>query len=467
MARAEDPAGKGQRPSGDWNNEGTVAAEYLWHSMIRRLHRLALLTAALTLPLIASAQDGEDYFDDGYLRYEDHVYLPSIRTVMFGIKGVDLSLPVIRLDGGEQLHLRFDDLRAEYHDFSFTIIHCDRNWNPTDIPPMEYIDGFMEDNVTDYRFSMNTGQQYIHYSFSIPNQNIRLKISGNYLLKVYADFDKDKPVITRRFRVFEKVVDIEAEIRMPMEVEKRRTHHQLNMRIRHSGLDIRNPLSDIAVHVQQNYRWDNIKTDLKPVFMREGELVYDNLGDIIFEGGNEFRWIDIRSLRYQPANVRTIWRDRDSLLTHVFLMDDKPFPKNQYIAQMDINGAFTIDFREGNYPDTEADYAMVHFRLLYDQPLLHGGIYIYGGLSDWAIQPKFRMEYNYKAKAYEANMLLKQGYYNYTYMFLEDGQTEGTVELIDASFLQTRQIYTFYVYHRQMGMRYDRLVGHDIIGSQN
>lgn len=435
-------------------------------TMTGSLRSLMLLFVATALSLNSFAQQ-DDYVDEGFMRYEDRVYLPSIRTVQFGIKGVNLSLPVLRMDGGEQLHLRFDDLRAEYNDLSFTVIHCDRDWRPTDIPPMEYINGFMEDNVSDYQFSMNAAQQYIHYSLTIPNRNMQLRISGNYLLLVYADFDKEKPVITRRFRVFEKLVDIEAEVRMPMEVEKRRTHHQVNMKVLHPGLDIRNPQSDVAVHIQQNYRWDNIKTDIKPLFIRQNELQYDNMGDVVFEGGNEFRWLDIRSLRYQPANVRTIWRDQDSLLSHVFLMDDVPRKKTQYISEMDINGAYTIEFREGNYPDTESDYAMVHFRLLYEQPLLHGGIYIFGGLSDWSIRPEFRMEYNYKAKAYEANLLLKQGYYNYQYMFLEDGQTEGSTEIIEASFLQARQIYTFYVYHRQMGMRYDRLVGHDIIGSQN
>jgi len=418
------------------------------------------------LPTVAQDKE-DDYVDDTFMRYEDRVYLPSIRTVLFHIKDVNLSLPVIQLGAGEQLQLRFDDLRAEYHDFSYTVVHCDRNWEPSDIPPAEYINGFMEDNIQGYQFSLNTTQSYIHYSFAIPNQNLDLKLSGNYLLLVYADFDRQKPVITRRFRIYEKLVDIEAEVRMPVEVEKRQTHHQINMKVMHPKLDIRNPMGDIAVHIQQNYRWDNVKTDVKPVFIRQNELAYDNMGEIVFEGGNEFRWIDIRSLRYQPANVRTIWRDPDSLLTHVFLTDDVPRRKTNYVAEMDMNGAYSIEFREGNYPDTESDYAMVHFRLLSEDPPLRGGIYVFGGLTDWVINPRFRMDYNYRSKAYEANILLKQGYYNYQYIFLEDGQTEGSTEMMEASFLAARQIYTFYVYHRQMGTRYDRLVGHDIIGSRN
>lgn len=428
--------------------------------------RLSGIVAYLCIvPIHALAQD--DYVDDSYMRYDDHVYVPSIRSVLFQIKGVNLSLPVIALGGGEQLQMGFDDLRGEYSDLSYTIIHCDRNWQPTDIPAMEYISGFMEDNISSYQFSINTTQRYIHYSFAFPNQNLNLKLSGNYLLLVYQDFDREKPVITRRFRVYEKLLDIEAAVRMPMEVEKRLTHHQIGVTVLHPKVDIRNPMGDIALHIQQNYRWDNVKTDLKPIFMKQNELIYDNMGEIVFEGGNEFRWIDIRSLRYQPSNVRSIWRDQDSLLTHVFLTDDVPKRKQNYVAEMDMNGAYSIDYREGNYPETEADYAMVHFRLLCDEPPLNGGIYVFGGLTDWVINPRFRMEYNYKSKAFEANILLKQGYYNYQYMFLEDGQTEGSTEMMEASFFAASQIYTFYVYHRQMGQRYDRLIGHDIIGSRN
>jgi hypothetical protein len=441
---------------------------YLWQSMEIKFYRWLLTAVFAAIGFVTLAQETEDdYVDDGFMRYEDRVYTPSIRTVLFQINNVNLSLPVIGLNDGQQLNLRFDDLRAEYSDLSYTVIHCDRNWQPTDIPAAEYIGGFLEENISNYKFSVNTTRNYIHYSFSFPNQNFNLKLSGNYLLLVYQDFDRQKPVITRRFRVYEKLVEIEASVRMPVEIEKRRTHHQINMKVLHPKFDIRNPMGDIAVHIQQNYRWDNMKTDSKPIFIRPSELAYDNMGEIVFEGGNEFRWIDIRSLRYQPSNVKSIWRDQDSLLTHIFLTDDVPMRKGNYVSNMDMNGAYAIEFREGNYPDTEADYAMVHFRLLYDEPPMNGGIYIFGGLTDWVINPNFRMEYNYKAKAYEANMLLKQGYYNYQYMFLEDGKTEGSTEMMEASFLAARQIYTFYVYHRQMGTRYDRLIGHDIIGSQN
>jgi hypothetical protein len=189
------------------------------------------------------------------------------------------------------------------------------------------------------------------------------------------------------------------------------------------------------------------------------------MGDVTFEGSNEFRWIDTRSLRYQPENVSNIWYDPDSLKNHVFLTTDKVFSKDHYRNVPDVNGAFSIDVREGNEPTTDADYALIHLRLKYEDPILDGGLYLFGGLTDWQVKPEHRLEYNYRDKTYEGDIYLKQGYYNYQYIYVRDGQTEGQTEVTEGSFFDARQIYTFYVYHQQMGSRYDRLIGHKIISS--
>jgi hypothetical protein len=416
-------------------------------------------------PLLALAQN-DDYFDDTFLRYEDRTYQKGIKTVQFHVRNVPLSLPVIKLGSSEQLQLQFDELDAEYQDYTYTVIHCDRNWEPTNIPQQEYIDGFLEENILNYDFSFNTVQQYIHYSFSVPNQNLRLKLSGNYVLIVYKDFDREKPIITRRFRVYEQLVEIAARVRIPMIINQRRTHQQLDVEIIHPDFDIRNPFADVALHIQQNYRWDNIKTDMKPIFIKDQRLVYDNMGEVVFEGGNEFRWIDTRSLRYQPENVSNIWYDPDSMKNHVFLIPDKVLSKDHYRTFPDINGAFSIDVREGTDPTRDADYALIHHSLKYQDPILDGGLYLYGGLTDWQIKPEHRLEYNYRDRTYEGSTYLKQGYYNYQYIYLRDGATEGETEITEGSFFDARQIYTLYVYHQQMGSRYDRLIGHSIITSQ-
>lgn len=432
---------------------------------MRRTHTFFIFTF-LFIPLLALSQD-EEYFDDNYLRYEDRTYQSNIKTVQFHVRNVPLSLPVMKLGGGEQLEMHFDELNAEYQNYTYTVIHCDRDWNPTNIPQQEYIDGFLEETILNYDFSFNTVQQFIHYSFSVPNQNLRIKLSGNYILMVYKNFNRDEPIITRRFRVYEDIVSISARVRIPMVIAKRRTHQQIDVVINHPDYQIRNPFGDLAIHIQQNYRWDNMKTDMKPMFVKDKQLIYDNMGDVLFEGSNEFRWIDSRSLRYQPENVTNIWYDPDSMKNHIFMVPDKVFSKDHYRNVPDINGAYSIDVREGNDPTRDADYALVHLQLKYYDPILDGGLYLFGGLTDWQIKPEYRLDYNARDRMYETEIFLKQGYYNYQYIYVQDGATEGETELTEGSFFDARQIYTMYVYHQQMGSRYDRLIGHAIFSSQS
>ncbi len=421
-----------------------------------------ILFSVFLFPFSSMAQE-DDYFDDDFVRYEDRTYQPNVKTVQFHLQGIPLSFPVIKLGAGEVLELSFDELDAEYQNYTYTVIHCDRNWEETSVPVTEFIDGFMEMNISDYDFSFNTVQKYMHYSFSFPNQNFNLKISGNYILLVYKDFDRNQPLITRRFRVYENIVEIKAQSRLPLVISKRKTHHQIEVVINHPDYEIRNPFGDLELHIQQNYRWDNIKTDMKPIFIKDQQLIYNNMGEVLFEGSNEYRWIDTRSLRYQPENVRSIWYDPDSMKNHVFLIPDKIFSKTSYSTQPDINGAFSIGVREGNDPTRDADYVLIHFQLQYPEPLMDGGLYLYGGLTEWQVLPKYRLDYNQRDGMYEGSAYLKQGYYNYQYIYVKDGQTEGETELTEGSFFQARQIYTFYVYHSQMGSRYDRLIGHTII----
>lgn len=424
---------------------------------------LVVLLAASAV--LCVAQD-DDYFDQRHERFDDHTHVTHIRTVLLHVKNSPLSMPVIMLNNGEQLELSFDDLDGEHRSYGYYLTHCDRNWQPTDMPRPQYIRGQQDEQILNYRYSFNTLQQYVHYSVLIPNANMHFTLSGNYVITVFSDYDQTRPVITRRFRVYENLVSLKPEVKMPMEIEKRRTHHQIGLTIEHSKYDIANPIGDLSVQIFQNYRWDNAKIDLKPIFIRKNELVYDNMGEILFEGGNEFRWVDIRSLRYQPENVRDIFYDRDSLRQHVFLINDKPNRKNYYTTQSDLNGAYQVIVREGNDPATESDYAYVHFGLDWPEPETNGVFYIFGGLSDWQMQQDLRLEYNRAEKAYVGLAYLKQGFYSYQYLFVPDDAKEGSVEPSEASFFQASQVYTFFVYHRGMGMNYDRLVGHTITSSR-
>jgi hypothetical protein len=214
----------------------------------------------------------------------------------------------------------------------------------------------------------------------------------------------------------------------------------------------------------QNNRQDNVISDVKPMYIRNREVSYENDEMLVFPGGNEFRNFDTKSLRYQTEFIRNI--DFHGGVYHVELHHSRPREFSRYFSHQDINGRFLIRNEEGRDAAIDADYLMVYFTLQREKPFDNGNVYVLGALADWDFQSRNRMSYNPSGKAYELTMLLKQGYYNYKFAFLEDGSPEADATIIEGSFHEAENDYLILVYHRQPGSRFDRLVGTQQINSR-
>jgi hypothetical protein len=130
-----------------------------------------------------------------------------------------------------------------------------------------------------------------------------------------------------------------------------------------------------------------------------------------------------------------------------------------YYSEKDINGRYLVASEDNvRDSDIEAEYVWVHFFLKYESPLIDGAIYVSGALSDWAYTPENRMNYNYQRKGYECALYLKQGYYNYQYVFLENGLSIGDESFIEGMHFETENDYAVFVYNREGGTLYDRLI---------
>jgi len=387
----------------------------------------------------------------------------NIHTVQLYKKGWNMSYPIINLYPQEQLTLEFDDFAYESKNYQYSITHCTSDWEESNLMQTEFIDGFMPNSILDYQYSFNTTFDYIHYTLDFPNEEIKLKLSGNYIIKVFELGNEDNPVLVRPFFVAESLVSIFPRIKYTSNSNFRASMQEVNFTIHHPNFRIDNAREEIKVVIQQNGRWDNQIDDLKPLFIRNQELDYSYNRENLFDGGNEYRWLDVRSTRFSPEHIDHITFFDPHY--HFTLFPDKMLNRKPYFYHEDFNGKYYIEVKEDRDPMIEADYVYVHFKLPVAAPYVDGQIYVTGGLSDWQLNQSNKMEYNFNTKMYELTLLLKQGFYNYQYHFLENALTKAEVERFEGNYGQTENDYIIYVYYRNISDNYERLIGVNIANS--
>jgi len=390
----------------------------------------------------------------------------KIKTVQLYREEWNLSYPILKLNSPEKLVLHFDLMSDNSENYYYTFIHCDKDWKRSDIFERDFMNGDIENPIEEYKPSFNTTAGYYHYKVSFPNERVTLTKSGNYIIKVFPAGNPDDPVLTQRFMVTEDGVSINITTRRPMMTENNNNSQQVNFTVNQIGKNISDPYRNFYAFILQNGRWDNAKTNLKPEFYSNNELKYNSLSDKnIFQGGNEFRYFDIKSLRYQSEYVRSI--DYASPGFNVFLFPSLNREFKSYFYNPDFNGKYYIAIQEGRDFDTDADYVNVYFTLPSKQRIAGGNLYVSGALNNWDYNSNNLMTYNPQSGQYECTMLLKQGYYNYEYAFLKDGTTDGSPTVFEGNHYETENDYIVLIYYRNPQDRYDRLIGMGLANSIN
>lgn len=391
------------------------------------------------------------------IKFENRIYNPDIHTVLLNRESIDLAPALIELNTSQQLILRFDDWSNSIRDYMYTIIHCDADWTPSGLMQMDYINGFNEVYINDFQYSFNTTVPYVNYEVRFPNEDLDITRSGNYIVAVYDADNKEDIILSQRFIVFESVAGVFPDLHQGTLARDRLTKHEIDLKITYNDLYAPNPHSDFKIVLQQNDRWDNCITGIQPSFFRDKTLEYDYETEVCFDGGNEFRLFDLKSVRFLGRHLRRI-SFVDSLY-RVRLHNDGIRSNDVYTFNYDIDGQQLIGIQERDNDHTEADYAKVKFTLVSPFPFEGGDIYVFGALSYWQTNASNRMEYDEKRGVYEVDMWLKQGYYNYAYAFVKDGGSRADLTLVEGNYYQTTNTYTIYCYLRDYTLQYDRLVG--------
>ena len=354
---------------------------------------------------------------------------------------------------GTVLELSFDDLEADSKDYQYKIEHKTHDWQSSRLLPSQYIDGFDENTIIDVTNSFNTLQSYTHYSVRIPNVNTVITKSGNYLLSVLNS--DDNVVFTRRFVLYENETIIGVSVERSRNTKTLNTQQTVQFSINHPNIKINNPAQEINVVLLKNLNWNEKITGLQPTFFKQNQLLYRYTNKTNFWGGNEYLNFDSKFVRNRSLNIVKIEK-KD--IFHHYLYPFSYNPYKQYSYNPDVNGQFVVRTLEATDAKTEADYAMMHFTLLVDEPFKGKDVHVYGAFNDFSISDENKMEYDSLENTYKGKILMKQGFYNYTFATVNSKEIVDTNE-INGSFFETENEYTVLVYFKPFGSFFERVVG--------
>ncbi|MBL7851004.1 MAG: DUF5103 domain-containing protein [Cyclobacteriaceae bacterium] len=403
------------------------------------------LTLLMALPLGVAGQK--------VLRLEDAEYEPQIRTVLLYslVPGTQGPQAVTKLEA-QQIVLEFDDLVEDRQNYYARLIHCNHDWTKSTLRDLEILRDYNEFPINDFGYSINTHIPYVHYRFAVPP----VKLPGNYVLVVYRDGDKNDIMFSRRFIVHQSLMTLIQEENMVGLGNLKSTNQALNFRISYARMEVLNPASSVHVVIRQNYRWDNARKDVKASFIREDlkQLEYRFFDmDHSFSAGNEFRFVDFRSLNSPGINTERI--ERSSKPFDLYVTTDGSRQSQAYTQFPDMNGLFVIEnFDYRIEPWLSSNYLYVNFTLR--APKVSSDVFVIGAFNGWQQGEENRLTWS--NGAYTGRVLLKQGFYNYQYWVPPASGLPGNH--FEGDFFQTENMYEVLVYYRPFQPNADLLVGY-------
>lgn len=386
--------------------------------------------------------------------------LSDIQSIQFTLGGNGLSYPILSLGETEKLQLEFDDLSATTQSYYYTFLLCDANWQPSLLPATDYLKGFNQVRINNYQPSSISKTKYYHYSIKLPENDCMPIRSGNYLLKVFLNGDTSQLAFTRKLLITENITPIQASVSMPFDMRTTATHQKVAFNIATNALNITDPYRQVKASVLQNYRWDNAVVAIPPTFVRNNELVFSDERSLIFESGNEYRWLDMSDFRMRSDKIANITFENTQ--ASIELIAEYPRVNKPYTRYQDFNGAWTTRTTNAlkRKVHTQGDYADVQFYFIPEKGLENQpSVYVLSRNAFGSYTSLLPMKFNTVEKKYEAKTLLKEGFYTYCFVTKDNPNAMAKFEFTEGNFKETENEYTILIYYRGNSDLYDRLVG--------
>lgn len=359
---------------------------------------------------------------------------------------------VCTLGAAENLILSFDAIGGSTESLYYSFAHFNADWQQSDLMEMEFVDGINKVyGAESTSLSFNTTTAFLHYEMTIDTSPI--KASGNYMVEVRRTTD-DALLVREPFWMSEELCGIASR------VEREESEQAVSLTVKWPRHGLSSPETQLMVYVWQNKRTDDMRLAEAPTFFRPDEIVYQDLSELRFCGGREWRWLDVRSIRL-PGISDTRAEFVSGIYHFTQAMDE---PARAYSYREDFNGGAWIETRDrrDGEADEVADYAIAHFTLAAEDPTLleTSDVYVIGDATGWTPSPANRLTPDATDLTFKGQHIVKQGLHNYLYVAQKKKRKRDAPQMTDTEgcFGATENDYYIAVYSRRPGETYDHLV---------
>lgn len=377
------------------------------------------------------------------------IYSPTVKTLTTIVNNDWQNRPVIELGSSDILRIGFDELSHDAHRYICHLTRCEADWEEaTDVFESDWLQGFNDYPLDDYRNSLNTTVSYTHYEFQIPNEQCSIRMSGNYRLTIYDEDNGYEKVLDAEFYVVEPRMNIGLSMTTNTDIDFNKSHQQLSMTLDYRDIRVVRPEDEIYMVVMQNWNEQTARINPKPQYIYQSGQKWEHQQDLIFDAGNEYHKFETLDVSHPTMGIdRIIW-DGERYQAYPFTTT----VRRNYLTDESACGAFLIRNSDRTEEAYTCDYIWVNYTL--NAPY-SGEIYLQGQWTNNADPTAYQMQYDAANQCYRAQVMQKQGYYSYHYID-KNGETAPT----EGNFFQTRNTYQALIYYKGLGDRTWRLVGY-------
>ena len=278
----------------------------------------------------------------------NRIFSPQIKSLQVVVNQDFLSPAVMRLHTDDILQIAFDELSHDYHRYAYTIERCEADWTPSEeMFESDWLEGFNAIVIDDHEQSVNTIIPYTHYQLQIPNDQCRLKMSGNYRLHIIDD-ESQQELACVEFMVTDQTMSLFMEASTNTDIDHNISHQQLSISLNYNNHIVTNPQEQIRMVVRQNDREDNSRLHVSPSFIQANGLRWQHHQQLIFDAGNEYHKYEVLDPSHPTMGIDYINWDGEQYQVYPFINEPRP----HYIYDEDADGAFYIRNSDNRENDT-------------------------------------------------------------------------------------------------------------------